>query len=258
MAYKCAAYPVIEKTAISAGIFSFTIHCPEVAEIAKCGQFVHIKVEGYTLRRPISICDINKKSGTIRIVFEIRGGGTDKISDINVGDNIDMIAPLGNGFTPVELPENKRIIVVGGGIGVPPLYSVAKQYGKQATAILGFRSYDKIILANDFKSSGVNVITCTDDGSIGRKGVVTEPLREELAKGDVAMIYSCGPEPMLKAVIAASAEFGVPCEVSLEQRMGCGVGACVVCACKVKRDGKEAVLRVCKDGPVFKGEEVVL
>lgn len=258
MAYKCAAYPVIEKTAISAGIFSFTIHCPEVAEIAKSGQFVHIKVEGYTLRRPISICDINKKAGTIRIVFEIRGAGTDRISDINVGDNIDMIAPLGNGFTPAELPDGKRIIVVGGGIGVPPLYSVAKQYGKQATAILGFRSYDKIILANDFTISGVNVITCTDDGSIGRKGVVTEPLREELAKGDVAMIYACGPEPMLRAIIAASEEFGVPSEVSLEQRMGCGVGACVVCACKVKRDGREVVLRVCKDGPVFKGEEVVL
>lgn len=258
MAYTCAAYPVIEKTAISAGIFSFTIHCPEVAEAAKSGQFVHIKVEGYTLRRPISICDINKKAGTIRIVFEIRGAGTDRISDINVGDNIDMIAPLGNGFTPVELPEGKRVIVVGGGIGVPPLYSVAKQYGKNATAILGFRSYDKIILANDFAAAGVNVITCTDDGSIGRKGVVTEPLKEELAKGDVAMIYACGPEPMLRAIIAAAKEYNVQSEVSLEQRMGCGVGACVVCACKIKRAGMEFVLRVCKDGPVFKGEEVVL
>lgn len=259
MKYKCGAYPVIEKNAISCGIYSYVIHCPEVAEQAKPGQFVHIKIEGFTLRRPISICDIDRVNETITIVFEIRGNGTEKMSVINVGDNIDMIAPLGNGFTvPDELPDDKRIIVVGGGIGVPPLYGVAQAFPEQTTAILGFRSYDRIILANEFRQLGVNTITCTDDGSIGTKGVVTMPLSEELKKGDVYMVYACGPEPMLRAIIAACKETDVACEVSLEQRMGCGVGACVVCACKIRRSGEELTLRVCKDGPVFKGEEVIL
>lgn len=259
MSYKCSSYPVIEKTAISGGIFSYVIHCPEVAEQAKPGQFVHIKVEGFTLRRPISICDIDKTNGTITIVFAIRGQGTQKMSVINVGDNIDMIAPLGNGFTlPETLGKDERIIVVGGGIGVPPLYITAQAFPEQTTAILGFRSYDNIILANEFRQMGVNTITCTDDGSIGVKGVVTEPLKEELEKGGVKMIYACGPIPMIKSVIETAAEYNVPSEVSLEQRMGCGVGACVVCACKIRRNGEELTLRVCKDGPVFKGEEVIL
>lgn len=259
MAYKCSSYHVTEKTAISAGIYSYIILCPEVCETAKPGQFVHIKIDGFTLRRPISICDIDRRNGTIRIVFEIRGNGTAKLADVNVGDNIDMIAPLGNGFTiPESISLNRRVITVGGGIGVPPLLGAAKFFRESATAILGFRSYDKIILANDFKQTDVNVITCTDDGSVGFHGLVTLPLAEELKKNDVDMVYACGPVPMLKAIIKTCSDAGVKCEVSLEQRMGCGVGACAVCACNVKRGGKESMLRVCKDGPVFKGEEVIL
>jgi dihydroorotate dehydrogenase electron transfer subunit len=125
---------------------------------------------------------------------------------------------------------------------------------ESTTAILGFRSYDKIILANDFKRADAHVITCTDDGSVGLHGQVTVPLAAELAKGDVDKVYTCGPEPMLKAVIAECEKSGVPCEVSLEERMGCGVGACVVCACATKSGMK----RVCKDGPVFDAKEVVL
>jgi dihydroorotate dehydrogenase electron transfer subunit len=257
MAYKCNSYPVIEKTAISAGIYSYTILCPEVVELASSGQFVHVRVEHFTLRRPISICEIDKRRGTLRIVFEIRGEGTKKLSDINVGDNIDMIAPLGHGFTlPDEIPENKRLLVVGGGIGVPPLLDIARNHKESVTAILGFRSYDKVILANDFKSYGSNVICCTDDGSVGVKGNVCLPLEEELKKGDIYMVYACGPEPMLKGVIEKTQHFNVKCEVSLEQRMGCGVGACVVCTCKITRRNRDFMLRVCKDGPVFKAEEV--
>jgi len=259
MAYKCGAYPVIEKTAISAGIYSYEILCPEVADLAKPGQFVHIKIDGFTLRRPVSICGIDKKNGALRIVFEIRGQGTAKLSSLNVGDNIDMIAPLGNGFT---LPENidpcRRVILVGGGIGVPPLLGIAKIMRENATAILGFRSYDRIILAGDFKRADSCVITCTDDGSVGIRGNVAPVLASEIAKGDVDKVYACGPEPMLKAVIAECAKYGAASEVSLEQRMGCGVGACVVCACRVKRGDTEKMLRVCKDGPVFRGEEVIL
>lgn len=250
---------MIEKTAISAGIYSYRILCHDVAAAASPGQFVHIKIDGFTLRRPISICDIDRDSGTVRIVFEIRGAGTAKLSDINVGDSIDMIAPLGNGFTlPERIAPDRRIIVVGGGIGVPPLYSVAKGFRESVTAILGFRSYDKIILANDFKQADVHVITCTDDGSVGVKGVVTQPLEQELAKNDVDRVYACGPAPMLASIIEVCERHAIDCEISLEERMGCGVGACAACACRIKRGGREYVLRVCKDGPVFKGSEVVV
>jgi dihydroorotate dehydrogenase electron transfer subunit len=253
--YKCGAYPVIEKTAISAGIYSYEILCPEVAEIAKPGQFVHVKIDGFTLRRPISICEIDHKNGALRIVFEICGQGTAKLTSLNVGDNIDMIAPLGRGFTLLEsIAPDRRVILVGGGIGVPPLLSIAKVMRESSTAILGFRSYDRIILAGDFKRADSHVITCTDDGSVGFKGAVTTPLAQELAKGDVDMVYACGPELMLKAVIAECNKCGVAAEVSLEERMGCGVGACVVCACRTT----SGMARVCKEGPVFKAEEVIL
>lgn len=253
--YKCGAYPVIEKFAISAGIYSYQILCPEVAEIAVPGQFVHVKIDGFTLRRPISICEIDHKNGSLRIVFEIRGQGTAKLTDINVGDNIDMIAPLGNGFgLPDNIKPDRRVLLVGGGIGVPPLLSIAKVMKESATAILGFRSYDKIILAGDFKHADAHVIPCTDDGSVGFHGSVTVPLKEELVKKDIDKVYACGPELMLKAVVSECEKAGVDCEVSLEERMGCGVGACVVCACATTRGMK----RVCKDGPVFNGKEVIL
>lgn len=257
MTYKCSEYKLIEKKAISSGVFSFTILCPEVAELAVCGQFVHIRVEGYTLRRPISICEVDKEKGTIRIVFEIRGSGTDKLSCLNVGDDVDMIAPIGNGFTVKETAEGKRVIVVGGGIGVPPMLETAKAH-KKATALLGFRDYSRVILVDDFRKNGIETIVCTDDGSVGIKGTIAEPLRNELSKGDVEAVFACGPKPMLAAIIDAAKEYGVFCEVSLEERMGCGVGACVGCVCKINRNGEEKLLRVCKDGPVFNAEEVIL
>lgn len=259
MVYFCNSYPIVAKTAISAGVFSYVIKCPEVAQMAKNGQFVQVKAEGYTLRRPISICQIDKENGTIRLVFEIRGAGTDKISDLNVGDNMDIIAPLGKGFTvPETIPENSKVIVVGGGIGTPPLLGIADKYGDKTIAILGFRSYDKVILNKDYEKMGAKTIICTDDGTVGEKGTIAKPLQDAIDQNNISMIYACGPTPMLKAIVSAAKANGVPCEVSLEQRMGCGVGACVVCACKVIRGGKEFTLRVCKDGPVFKGEEVVL
>lgn len=257
MSYKCDCYKLIDKKAISAGMFSFTILCPEVASLAKCGQFVHILVPGYTLRRPISICEVDTEKGTIRIVFEIRGSGTDKLASINIGDDIDMIAPLGNGFSILDIASDKRIIVIGGGIGVLPMLETAKSYPK-ATALLGFRSYDKVILTKDFESNGIETIVCTDDGSVGINGTISGPLKAELEKGDVAAVFACGPKPMLASVISLAKEFGVYSEVSLEERMGCGVGACVGCVCRIMRDGEEKMLRVCKDGPVFKGEEVIL
>lgn len=256
MAYFCSKYRILDKQKIAADTYSYIISCPEAAAAAKAGQFVHIRAEGYTLRRPISICEIDRSKGTIRIVFEVRGGGTDKMSQLSVGDDIDMIAPLGNGFTIKEIPENKNVIVVGGGIGVPPMCGVTSCY-KNVKAIIGFRSKGKVILEEDLKRLGADVTVCTDDGSYGYNGVVTNPLEEELKKGIAAMIYACGPTPMLKAVVNSAKKYNIPCEVSLEQRMACGVGACVGCACNINRNGENLVLRVCKDGPVFNGEEVV-
>lgn len=257
MPYFCDNYPILEREEIAKDIYFYVISCPEAAAAAKAGQFVHIRAEGYTLRRPISICEIDKENGTVRIVFEVRGGGTDRLSQLQVGDKMDIILPLGNGFTVKEIPEGKNVVVVGGGIGVPPMCGVAALY-KNVKAIIGFRSKDKVILEEDLKRIGAEVTVCTDDGSYGENGVVTVPLEKELAKGNTAMICACGPTPMLKAVIECAKKYNVPCEVSLEQRMACGVGACVGCACNINRDGKNLVLRVCKDGPVFKAEEVVL
>lgn len=257
MPIQCSSYKITEKKALAENIFSFEIYCPDVAETAACGQFVHVLVPGRTLRRPISICEADREKGTLRIVFEIRGAGTRQLSELNRGDEINMIAPLGNGFTVRELPENKRVIVIGGGIGAPPMLETAKAH-KKATAILGFRSYDRVILKKDFEANGIETFICTDDGSVGYHGLVSDPLSRELAKGDVDAVFACGPKPMLASVMKLAKEHGVFCEISLEERMACGVGACVGCVCRINRGGEEKLLRVCKDGPVFNAEEVIL
>lgn len=256
MSYFCDKYTVLEREEIAKDIYSYVISCPEAAKAARAGQFVHIRAEGFTLRRPISICEIDKEKGTVRIVFEVRGKGTDTLSQLGVGDKMDIIMPLGNGFTVKEIPDDKNVVVVGGGIGVPPMCGAAGLY-KNVKAIIGFRSKDKVILEQDLKRIGAEVTVCTDDGSCGYNGVVTVPLEEELKKGNTAMIYACGPTLMLKAVVNTAKKYNVPCEISLEERMACGVGACVGCACRINRNGENLVLRVCKDGPVFNGEEVV-
>ena len=256
MSYKCGEYKIVKKKALAADIYSFTVYCPEAAQLAKCGQFVHILAPGFTLRRPISICEIDRENGTLRVVFVIKGKGTAAIARLNEGDMLDMIAPLGNGFSVSDIPDNKRVIVVGGGIGVPPMLETAKHF-KNAAAVLGFRSYGNIILADEFRAVCKDVIICTDDGSVGEKAIVTAPLKRELEKGDVGAVFACGPIRMLNAVADLSKEYGVFCEVSLEERMGCGVGACVGCVARINRNGEEKLLRVCKDGPVFSAEEVL-
>ncbi|MDR0197780.1 MAG: dihydroorotate dehydrogenase electron transfer subunit [Oscillospiraceae bacterium] len=251
--WQCGVYPLIEKKLISAGIYSFSVECPDAAKAAKPGQFAHIRISGFTLRRPVSICDADKENGTLRFVFEVRGEGTARLSETGVGDNIDIIAPLGNGFT---LPENpaRRVVLAGGGIGVPPLLGIARIMKGNAAAILGFKNSGKVILEKDFKRAGADVTICAEDEGVHKTPI--PPLAEKLSRGGVDRVYACGPEPMLKAVVAECKKRGVECEVSLEQRMGCGVGACVVCACRAVRGGEELMLRVCRDGPVFSGREV--
>ncbi len=248
-------FPVVKKQTLAKEIYDFTILCPEIAQRAYAGQFVHIRCDGFTLRRPISICGIDKEKGTIRIVFEIRGAGTREIAKINEGELIDVLGPLGHGFEVLE--SDKKAIVVGGGIGVPPMLETAKAYGENATAIIGFRSANAVILEDDFKANKNDVRLATDDGTKGTKGFVTQLLKERLEEGKADIIYACGPMPMLKGVVALANEYGVRCQVSLEERMGCGVGACLVCACKTNKDGKEGYSHVCKDGPVFESGQVV-
>lgn len=255
MKYTQGKYIIAEKTAIARNIYSFTISCPEVAQIAVPGQFVHIRIGSFTLRRPISICGIDSVKGTLRIVFEIRGEGTSEIANLNKGDVIDMLAPLGHGFT--VNPDFKKVILIGGGIGTPPMLPLAKAYGEKAVAISGFRNASAVILQEDFAAAGAETILCTDDGSAGIHGFVTQPLEELVKNGGVDAVFACGPTPMLKRITEICRENSVYCEISLEERMACGIGACLGCACKTKRNDEEYFAHVCKDGPVFKAEEVL-
>ncbi len=255
MEYMQALCPVISKKVIAKNIFDFTIKSKEVVDVAKAGQFVHILAKGHTLRRPISIADINKENSTLRVVFEVRGNGTKEIANVNEGENLDILAPLGRGFTLLD--KDKKVILIGGGIGTPPMLPLAKYYGENATVISGFRTSSIAILGEEFdKCAGKNIL-CTDDGSAGVKGFVTTALEEILATEKPDMIYTCGPTPMLRAIAKIAEEKGVNCEVSLEERMGCGVGACLVCACKTRKNDKEIMSHVCKDGPVYNSLEVV-
>lgn len=250
-------YPVRSMTQLNMTMWSMVVDCPEVAAKAQEGQFVHLLPDGnYTLRRPISICGIDKEAGTLRLVFEVRGEGTKRLSQVRAGDTVNLLGPLGHGFT--LLAKDASAVLIGGGIGTPPMLPLAQYYGSVASVICGFRSKDAAILQEDFAKTGAETILCTDDGSAGHHGLVTEPLKQllELKKTDI--IYACGPMPMLRAIAAMAKEYNVRCEVSLEERMGCGVGACLVCACNLYLDdGSIHAGHVCKDGPVFDAERVV-
>lgn len=255
MNYRQGVFTLTKCEQLAETTYSFVIACPEIANIAEAGQFAHLRVPGFSLRRPISICEVLPEEGAIRVVFDERGEGTKVLATLKAGDAIDIMAPLGNGFTLLE--RDKKAIVIGGGIGVPPLLEVAKHYGNNARVVLGFRSKSAVILQNDFAACGCAVTLCTDDGSMGRKGYATALLKEQLDAEKPDILYACGPKLMLKAVAALAKEYGVRCQLSLEERMACGVGACLGCACRTKQDGKETYSHVCKNGPVFEAEEVV-
>jgi len=248
-------YPLIKKEVLAEGFYSFTLSCPEVAAAAKPGQFVNLKVPEFSLRRPISICEIDKEAGTLRLVFQIRGDGTEQLAKFEEGDQIDMLAPLGNGFA---VDPSEKIVVIGGGIGVPPMLELAKAYGGNASAILGFRDASTVILEDDFKAHCKETLLYTDNGTKGEKGFVTDGLKKLLETEKPDLICACGPEVMLKNIIKLADEAGIRCFVSMEQRMACGVGACYVCACRMVMNGEEYFGHVCKDGPVFDSKQIVL
>jgi dihydroorotate dehydrogenase electron transfer subunit len=227
--------------------FTIIVKCGELADKARPGQFVHIKCgEERLLRRPISICRAD--GDILEFIFEVKGEGTRWLSERNPGDMLDILGPLGNGFT---LPESGNIIAVGGGIGVPPLLFAAKSAENRVTALLGFRDAEKVMLTQAFKEVCHDVGVITDD-----KGYVTDLLKAALDGGVYETVIACGPHVMLKSVAEICKRHDIPCQVSLEERMGCGVGACLVCACATRIDGKDYMSRVCKDGPVFNAGEV--
>ena len=214
MHYLQGRYPVLEKKILAKNMVQYVILCPEIAAAAQPGQFVHILPVGHTLRRPISLCGIDKEKGTICIVFELKGSGTETLAACNVGDCMDVLGPLGHGFT--LLPDAKRVILLGGGIGNPPMLPLAQYYQERATVISGFRSAEFVILQEAFQAAGAETILCTDNGTVGRHGLVTEPLQELLQTQQIDAVYACGPKPMLRAIANLANTADVFCEVSLE------------------------------------------
>lgn len=238
--------PITDLQWLTADVVSITMEAGELAKSAKAGQFVNIKCgEGLLLRRPISICDVNDT--LLTVVFQVKGEGTTWLSQCQTGEELDVLGPLGHGY---DIPEGK-VLVVGGGIGVPPMLYAAKCC-KEADACVGFRSEANAILLEELKAVCGKVLITSDDGSIGEHGFVNALVKKALAEDTYAAVFSCGPKVMLKTVYDAAKEANVPCFVSMEERMGCGIGACLVCACSVGGHHKH----VCKDGPVFNAEEV--
>ena len=253
MKYDVQLCEVLRRVQTAENTFDYTVLVPKLAEVAQPGQFAHIYVPGKTLRRPISICDIDKKNGTLRFVFQIRGAGTEQLSKFEVGDKMDILAPLGHGFT---FDPNAHNLFIGGGIGVPPMLELAKELDCEKTIVLGYR--DELFLNKEFEQYG-KVVIATEDGSCGTKGNVLDAIRAESVDGQV--IYSCGPTPMLRALKQYAADKGIEAWISLEEKMACGIGACLACVCKSKDVDHHTNVhnkRICKDGPVFNAQEVEL
>lgn len=209
------------------------------------GQFLNIKLDGFYLRRPISVCDYSDES--ITIIYKAVGKGTEKMAEMVKGDKLDILTGLGNGFDISKSGE--KPVVIGGGAGVPPMFNLAKELiknGKKPVAILGFNSADEVFYKEEFEKIGADVIITTVDGSVGMKGFVTDAIKTI----DYTYFYTCGPEPMLKAIYNQTKTSG---QLSFEERMGCGFGACMGCSCKTKYGNK----RICKDGPVLLKEEII-
>ncbi len=251
---------VISQEQLSEGIFSIWLETKASKE-AKPGQFISMYTNDGSklLPRPISICEIDKEQGRLRMVYRVTGEhtGTKQFSELKSGDAIPIIGPLGNGF-PLEKAVGKNAFLMGGGIGVPPILELAKQLNcEQKQVIVGYRDA-QTFLREEFEKQA-KVYVATEDGSVGTKGNVMDAIREEELKADI--IYACGPTPMLRAIKTYAEENGIECYISLEERMACGIGACLACVCKSKEKDHHSNVnnkRICKDGPVFLSTEVEL
>ncbi len=247
---------VICQECIGTDVYSMWIKT-EAAKTAAAGQFISVYCADKTklLPRPISICQIDRQQGALRIVYRVVGGGTREMAAYQSGDRIEIIGPLGNGFS---LRPEKKAILIGGGIGIPPMVQLAEELKTQAQVqiVAGYR--DELFLTDELRERG-RLFLATEDGSAGTKGTVIDAIKEQNITGDV--IYACGPTPMLRAVKAYALEQGMECQFSLEERMACGIGACLACICRTKDKDEHSNVnnrRICKDGPVFQAEEVEL
>lgn len=245
---------ITSQVQLTPGIFSMWLKDEKIAAQARPGQFLSLycNSEDRMLPRPISICEIREETGTLRLVYRVAGKGTEEFSRLKEGDSIDIMGPLGNGFPLQE----KKAILIGGGIGIPPMLELAKRLSCEKCIVLGYR--DSTFLEEEFQPYG-EVFTATEDGSKGVKGNVLDAIRKNGLEADI--IYACGPTPMLRGVKAYAKEQGIECFLSLEERMACGIGACLACICKTgKKDHHTNVnnTRICKEGPVFSGEEIEL
>lgn len=249
---------VIEQKMIADGICSMWLDAKEIAVQAKPGQFISVysNDKSRVLPRPISICEIDREKGTLRIVYRVVGKGTEEFSKAEAGDSFEILGPLGNGF-PIEEAKGKKVLMIGGGIGVPPMLQTAKEIEGEAIIVSGYRNQD-LFLKEELESAGTLFIA-TEDGSVGTKGNVVDAIRENQIEAD--MMFACGPKPMLRALKNYALEKGIPCWISMEEKMACGVGACLACVCQSKDVDSHSHVhnkRICKDGPVFLSTEVEL
>ena len=244
--------PIVRQEEIADDIYSMWIEAKDIAEHARAGQFLSVYSNDGSrlLPRPISICEIGREKGRLRLVYRVAGKGTKEFSDMHAAATLKVMGPLGNGFPKKE----KKAFLIGGGIGIPPMLELAKELDCEKQMVLGYR--DELFLNDEFKPYGT-VTIATEDGSAGTKGNVLDAIRENGLTADI--IYACGPTPMLRAIKQYAAEHDIECYISMEERMACGIGACLACVCQSKdKDAHSNVnnKRICKEGPVFLAEEV--
>ena len=256
MKYKETAV-ILEQREISEQIYSLWLHADDIVREARPGQFVSVycRDESRLLPRPISICELDKESGRLRLVYRAVGAGTQEFSFYGPGETLELVGPLGNGF-PLDKGYEKPLLI-GGGIGVPPMVELAKWLPGDKAIVSGYRNGD--LFLKEELSRNAALYVATEDGSAGTKGNVLDAVRENRLEADA--IFACGPAPMLRALKAYAAEQGIDCYLSLEERMACGIGACLACVCTSKDvDAHTNVKnkRICKDGPVFAAEEIEL
>ena len=242
---KQGLFTITENTALTRDMYKLVL-AGDTSDITAPGQFVNIKLNGFFLRRPISVCD--SEPGKLTLLYKVVGRGTEAMAEMKTGETLDILTGLGNGYDVTKAGD--RPLLIGGGAGVPPMYLLARKLiaqGKHVTVIMGFNTAAEVYYKDEFEKIGATVFVTTADGTQGIKGFVTAAMSEV---EDCTYIYTCGPEPMLKAVYNAS---GVSGEYSFEERMGCGFGACMGCSCKTKYGNK----RICRDGPVLTKEEII-